>query len=60
MGTKNRVEVEKTADAIRKAYYKEWRAKNQDKVKKHISNYWRKKAEEKLFMEKNDADKGKE
>ena len=29
---------------VRKAYYKDWRAKNKDKVKQHNLNFWRKKA----------------
>lgn len=30
--------------AVRRKYYKEWRAKNKDKVKQHNENYWTKKA----------------
>ncbi|MDD3831500.1 MAG: phosphatase [Clostridia bacterium] len=30
--------------AVRKAYYKDWRAKNKDKVKQHNLNFWNKKA----------------
>ena len=29
---------------VRKAYYKDWRAKNKDKVKQHNLNFWKKKA----------------
>jgi hypothetical protein len=32
----------------RKAYYREWRAANKDKVKKHNATYWEKRALKKL------------
>jgi len=28
----------------RRAYFKEWRSKNKDKVKKHNANFWAKQA----------------
>ena len=31
----------------RLAYFREWRAKNKDKVKKHNDTYWKKRAEKK-------------
>lgn len=32
----------------RKAYFKEWRAKNKDKVRKNNQNYWKKRVEKRL------------
>ena len=32
----------------RKEYFKEWRARNKDKVKKNNENYWKKRAEKKI------------
>ena len=44
--------VEKSIDELareeRLAYFKEWRAKNKDKVKQHNQNFWRRKAEQRL------------
>lgn len=34
------------ANEMRKAYQKEWRAKNKDKVKEYNQRYWLKKAAE--------------
>lgn len=31
-----------SAEEARRAYYKEWRAKNRDKVKRYNKNYWEK------------------
>ena len=46
---------EKTLEALAKEertrYYREWRKKNPDKVKKHNRNYWKKRVEEKLKRE---------
>ena len=39
--------------AARRAYMKEWRSKNPDKVKKHTATYWAKKAAEMQQAEKN-------
>ena len=36
---------------LKRAYQREWRAKNKDKVKQHNHNYWAKKAAE--LKEKN-------
>ena len=33
-------------NAAQRAYYKEWRAKNKDKVKQHNQNFWSKKAQQ--------------
>ena len=43
--TKN---LEELARFERLDYFKQWRAANKDKVKRHKENYWRKKAEQKL------------
>lgn len=34
------------AAEVRKEYFREWRAKNKDKVKKHNQNYWERKAKQ--------------
>ena len=36
--------MEAKAEEIRRAYYREWRAKNKDKVKAYNRNRWLKKA----------------
>ena len=41
-------EVEALAREERLNYFKDWRKRNPDKVKKHNSTYWRKKALKKL------------
>ena len=50
---KKDVEIEKRVDEIKnelyrnikKAYYKEWRKNNKDKIKKHNETFWKKQAE---------------
>lgn len=37
--------VEEIAREERLAYFREWRANNKDKVKKHNATYWQKRAE---------------
>ena len=37
--------AEEKARAARRAYYKEWRAKNKDKVKANNMRYWTRRAE---------------
>ena len=39
--------------AARRAYQREWRAKNPDKVKKHLDTFWAKKAAEMQQADKN-------
>lgn len=39
-------EASKTALELKRAYEREWRAKNKDKVKQYNQNYWQKKAEQ--------------
>jgi hypothetical protein len=36
--------LDEQARAARNAYYREWRMKNPDKVKKAMDRYWQKKA----------------
>jgi hypothetical protein len=43
--------LESVAKEERLKYFREWRRKNKDKVKKHNKNYWEKKAKEKLLKE---------
>ncbi|MDQ5983891.1 MAG: hypothetical protein RUMPE_00920 [Eubacteriales bacterium SKADARSKE-1] len=43
--------IEKAIAELRAEYFRQWRAKNKDKVKKHNQNYWRKKAEQRLKEE---------
>jgi hypothetical protein len=38
------IELSEAAKAARRAYHKEWRAKNKDKVKERNRRYWEKKA----------------
>lgn len=40
--------ISETAAEVRKEYYREWRRKNKDKVKKHNQNYWERKAKARL------------
>lgn len=40
--------IEELAREERLAYFREWRANNKDKVKKHNATYWEKKAKLKL------------
>ena len=43
---KDETEEERAAREARNAYYREWRAKNYDKVKKNQTRYWAKKAKQ--------------
>ena len=40
--------VDNAVKEAQREYFREWRAKNPDKVKNHRANYWRRKAEQKL------------
>ncbi len=40
----NEKSVEEIAREERRAYFREWRANNKDKVKKHNATYWEKRA----------------
>ena len=43
---------------VRRSYYKDWRARNKDKVKQHNLNFWIKKAQQSKLAEemaKNDS-----
>ena len=43
--------LEALIEKERRDYYREWRRKNPDKVRKHNSNYWQKRAEKRLAAE---------
>ena len=50
--------MEKTQDAInmaRRAYAKEWRAKNKDKCKEYRERYWLKRAQEMMAEQSREA-----
>ena len=44
----NNKAIDEQARQERLAYFKDWRAANPDKTKKHRETYWRKKAEQAL------------
>lgn len=44
-------QLDKAAAEARKEYFREWRKKNSDKVKKYNENYWRKRAKKSLEAE---------
>ena len=44
MSNKQQKSVEEIAREERLAYFREWRANNKDKVKKHNATYWKKRA----------------
>ncbi|NCB50923.1 MAG: phosphatase [Clostridia bacterium] len=37
-------QIQEKADQIRREYYREWRKKNPDKVKRATESYWERKA----------------
>ena len=37
-------QIDEEAVKVRRAYFKEWRLKNKEKIRRHNLNYWRKKA----------------
>lgn len=45
-------ELEEKAKEVQRAYMREWRRKNKDKVKKHQQTYWQKKAQHRADAEK--------
>ena len=45
--TQNNKTIEELARDERLRYFRDWRAKNKDKVKKHNATYWVKRAEKK-------------
>lgn len=51
----NKKSIDEIAREERLAYFKNWRANNKNKVKKHNENYWRKKAEQRLSAEKRES-----
>lgn len=40
--------IEQLAAEERREYFRQWRAANKDKVKKHNATYWQRRAEKKL------------
>ena len=52
MNTDNEKTLEEIARKERLEYFRNWRANNKEKVKKHNQNYWRKKAEKRLMTER--------
>ena len=49
--------IEEMAIEARREYFRQWRAENKDKVRKHNQNYWRKKAMEKIVNQSGRAKK---
>lgn len=49
----NKPTIEELVLQERKAYFKDWRARNKDKVRKNNQNYWKKRAEKRLREDKN-------
>ena len=52
MSNKQQKSVEEIAREERLAYFREWRAKNKDKVKKHNATYWEKRAIRRIEAER--------
>lgn len=48
MNTQKQKTIEEIAREERLAYFREWRAKNKDKVKQHNATYWLKRAKRRL------------
>ena len=48
MSEENQKTLEELALEERRAYFREWRANNKDKVKKHNATYWEKRAKRRL------------
>lgn len=44
----NKPTIEELVLQERKAYFKDWRARNKDKVRKNNQNYWKKRVEKRL------------
>ena len=53
LSNKQQKSVEEIAREERLAYFREWRANNKDKVKKHNATYWEKRA--KLIIAEREA-----
>ena len=58
MSEENQKTLEELALEERRAYFREWRANNKDKVKKHKATYWEKRAKRRL-EEKRQMQEGK-
>lgn len=50
--------LDELAREERLAYFKEWRAKNKDRIKAHNQNYWKRKVEKRLVEEKQLKERG--
>ena len=48
LNTQKQKTIEEIAREERLAYFREWRAKNKDKVKQHNATYWLKRAKRRL------------
>ena len=48
LSTENQKSIEEIAREERLAYFREWRANNKDKVKKHNATYWQNRAKRRL------------
>lgn len=48
MSTEKQKSIEEIAREERLAYFREWRANNKDKVKKHNTTYWQNRAKRRL------------
>ena len=59
MNTKQEKTIDEIAREERLAYFREWRANNKDKVKKHNQNFWKRKAEQRLLAEQGENDETK-
>lgn len=58
MSTDKQKTIEELALEERRAYFREWRANNKDKVKKHNATYWEKRAK-RCLEEKRQMQEGK-
>ena len=57
LSNKQQKSVEEIAREERLAYFREWRANNKDKVKKHNATYWEKRAK-RIIAEREAKQKG--
>ena len=48
LSNKQQKSIEEIAREERLAYFREWRANNKDKVKKHNATYWEKRAKQRI------------
>ncbi len=50
--------MSKATDETRREYYKQWRAKNKDKIRKYNILYWERKALREQMQEKEKGENG--